>query len=295
MVTVRPRAYCNLHVYQLDRADREQLELRGLRWLLENRRPVREAHNLILDSGLNQLRDACTGTAWHLSAIGVGSSGTAVSASQTWGLSPLLCTSPTDSYADGALFRTTLLLSESELNGYTIREIWVSPTTDAPPTGDEAYCRVVIPDLAKTSDFAYLFIVDCTWGGGCCKPAWYMFAALAASGGSYTYKVDKLRCGSGCRVESVSDTGLDEPWTMTDLTASSASPGSKQLEISFSIPPDTYTGETLREVGLYYDVDSGTSPIDVPGLYVRAVDDEDTLMVAGKGALVPVTLQWGST
>lgn len=275
------RAYCNLKVFRVERDGSMTL--------------VREAHNMVLTSGLNQLRAAMLGTAWQLSAIGLGSSGTAVSGSQTWGLTPLMCVAPTDSYADGATYRATLRIMEDELVGETIREVWLAPTTEAPPAGPKAYARVVIPALAKTAEFAYVFQFDCSWSGNT-KLACNMLAALANSQGAYSYELTGLLCGRGTTAPSPADTGLADPWTMAKLPlASSDATVDGQLTLYFTLPPDQYNGLTLAEVGLYLDLASGSSPVTVPLLYGRALIDPGPYAIeVGIGGQAVVILRWES-
>lgn len=278
------RAYCNVQVYRQTvrhgRVVKQEL--------------VARAHNMVLTSGLDQLRDAMLGAPWQLSAIGLGSSGTPVAASQTWGLSPLLVTEPTVSRAHGAQFRATLQLGEDELNGTTIREVWIAPSTTAPPTGPKAYARVVIPDLAKTSDFAYIFQFDCSWSGNS-KLACNMLAALADSGGAYSFRIASLLCGRGTAPESVNDTGLADPWTMTPIAVASSSVTDGDLTLFFTLPPDQYNGLVLAEGGVYFDVSSGSPPITVPALFARGLIVPGPYTVeVGKGAQVVVKLRWES-
>lgn len=274
------RAYCNLKVFRVERDGSMTL--------------VREAHNMVLTSGLNQLRSAVLGTAWQLSAIGLGSSGTPVAASQTWGLSPLLVTEPTVSRAHGAQFRATLQLGEDELNGTTIREVWIAPSTTAPPTGPKAYARVVIPDLAKTSEYAYVFIFEASWGGGCSRLAWSMLAAQANSNGAYSYELSGIVCGRGTSPPTVGDTGLVDPWTMTALPIASVDESTDgQLTVYATIPPDQYNGSTLAEVGLLYAIASGAPPV-AAGMLGRALIEPAYQIEVGKGAQIVIIVRWES-
>lgn len=273
------RAYCNLRVYR---------EKDGRRTL------VRRAHNLVLTNGLNQLRSAVLGTAWQLSAIGVGRSGTAVAASQTWGLDPLLVAAPTDSYSDGPVYRATLRIGEDELVGKTIREVWLAPTTDAPPTGPGAYCRAVIQDLAKTAEYAYVFIFEASWGGGCSRLAWSMLAAQANSNGAYSYELSGIVCGRGTSPPTVGDTGLVDPWTMTALPIASVDESTDgQLTVYATIPPDQYNGSTLAEVGLLYAIASGAPPV-AAGMLGRALIEPAYPIEVGKGAQIVIIVRWES-
>ena len=270
------RAYCNLKVFRVERDG--------------TLTKVREAHNAVLTSGLNQLRAAMLGTAWQLSAIGLGSSGTAVAASQTWGLAPLMVAAPTDSFHDGPTYRAILRITEDELVGSTIREVWIAPAT----TG-QAYARVVIPDLAKTAEFAYVFQFDCTWSG-CTRAACSMLAALANSQGAYSYELTTLVCGRGTATPSPADQGLADPWTMTALPiASSDATVNGQLSLNFTIAIDQYNGLTLAEVGLFFNVKTGSSPVAVPAMYGRAlIDPEPYVILVGVGGQVVVILRWES-
>lgn len=278
------RAYCNVRVYRQTIRD----------GVVVRQELVARAHNAVLTSGLNQLRDAMLGAPWQLSAIGLGSNGTPVAASQTWGLSPLLVTEPTVSRRYGAQFRTTLQLGEDELNGTTIREIWIAPSTTAPPTGPKAYARVVIPDLVKTSDFAYIFQFDCSWSGNT-KLGCNMLAALADSGGVYSFRITSLMCGRGSAPESANDTGLADPWTMTPIEVGSSSVMDGELTLFFTLPPDQYNGEVLVEGGVYFDVASGSSPVTVPALFARGLIEPGPFeIVVGEGAQVVVKLRWES-
>lgn len=278
-------AYCNVSVYRLTVRDGKVVK----------QELVCRRHNAVLTSGLNQLRDAMLGTSWQLSAIGLGSSGSPVVASQTWGLSPLLVTEPTVSRQYGAQFRATLQLGEDELNGSTIREIWIAPSTTAPPSGAKAYARVVIPDLVKTSDFAYIFQFDCSWGGENSKLACNMLAALADSEGAYSFRIASLMCGRGSAAENVNDTGLADPWTMTPIALAGSSVADGELTLFFTLPPDQYNGLVLVEGGVYFDVASGSSPVSVPALFARGLIEPGPFMVeVGKGAQVVVQLRWES-
>jgi hypothetical protein len=155
--------------------------------------------------------------------------------------------------------------------------------------------RAVIPALYKDDESAYLFVVECSWGGSCCRGAWYMFAALAVSGGSYTYIVDQLYLGSGSRVRSVTDTELDEPWSMSPIGSPSVDTSvNGKLGLAFGIPPDVYTGNILREAGVFYRANTGTGPLTVPALFTRVVRDSDYVMVAGNGARVSCPIYWTS-
>lgn len=280
VVIVRGRADANVRVYRRRRGEAH--------WTC-----LQERHNLVLTSGLNQLRDACNGAAWQLSAIGLGSSGTAVAASQTWGLSPLVVGAPTSSYYKGNLFRASYLLEEDELNGDTIRELWLAPTTTAPPTGDDAYARVVIDAIAKTSDYAYLFIWDCTWGGGCVAKGWEMLAAQAASAGAYSFRLDECLFGSGTKAESTGDTALELPWVMSRLAlASSTATVDGELTLQFTIPPDTYVGSWAREMAIYATVESGTFPIAEPRLFTRNLIATPYEVQPDEGATAVCVITW---
>jgi hypothetical protein len=262
VVNVRGKAYCNVKVYRLER-DAAGNEL--------SRTLHCKRHNLVTTSGLNQLRDACNGAAWQLSAIGLGEDGTAVTAADTWGLSPLVCEAPTTSSYKGNRFRATSLLEEDNQNGETIREVWISPDTTGPPGGEDCYARVVIDDIAKTDEYAYLFLFDCTWSG-CVDTGCNMLAAQAASGGAYSFRCDTVLFGSGTKAESSGDAALELPWAMTPLalTTSDATVDAT-LRLNFSIAPDTYVGQTIREVGIYFTQETGTLPLPTPWLYTRDV------------------------
>lgn len=279
VVIIRGRAGANVRVFRRRRGEKH--------WTL-----MQERHNLVLSSGLNQLRDACNGAAWQLSAIGLGDDGTAVAASQTWGLSPLAVGAPTSSYYKGNMFRASYLLEEDELNGETIREMWLAPSTTAPPTGDDAYARLVIDDIAKTSDYAYLFIWDCTWSG-CTDKACNMLAAQAASGGTYSFRLDECLFGSGTLAESSSDTTLELPWVMGRLAlASSTATVDGQLTLAFTIPPDTYVGNWAREMAVYATVESGTFPLSEPLMFVRNLIAAPYEVVPDEGATAVCVITW---
>ncbi|MCE5255155.1 MAG: hypothetical protein LLG45_13295 [Actinomycetia bacterium] len=280
-MNARGRVYCNLKVFRIDAHGRGRL--------------VREAHNAVLTRGLNQLRDAMRGEAFHLSYIGLGSSGTAVSASQTWGLSPLMISQATNRSAKGARLRTTQQIMEDELNGSTIREVWISMSADAPPTGPGAFARVVIDPLEKTSEFRYVFQFDVVFGGTNSRLACNMMAALAASTGDFTIRIASLMCGRGTAPESIADTGLADPWTMTPIAVASSSVADGELTLFFTLPPDQYNDLVLAEGGVYFDVASGSSPLSVPALFARGLVQPGPFAIeVGKGAQVVVQLRWES-
>jgi hypothetical protein len=277
-------AYCNVKVYRLRREGGRVIEKK-----LQCKR-----HNLVTTSGLNQLRDACDGTAWQLSAIGLGDDGTAVADADTWGISPLIVAAPTTSYYKGSLFRASYLLEEDEQNGETIREVWISPDITGPPGGEDCYARVVIDDIAKTADYAYLFLFDCTWTG-CCITGANMLAAQAASAGAYSFKLDLAMFGSGTRDESYSDTTLELPWAMSPLAlASSVATEDGQLIVSFTITPDTYVGNTAREMGIYFTQETGTIPIAEPWLFTRNLIATPYEVVPDEGATARCVITWES-
>lgn len=274
---VNASAYCNVSVFQLGLDGRKRL--------------VRRAHNAVLTSGLNMLRDAMLGTAFHLDAIGVGSSGTAVTPSQTWGQSPLLCSEVVTKFVNGARFRATQQINEDELNGETIREIWIAPAT----TGN-AFARVVIEDLEKTEDFAYIFQFDVVFGGTNSRLACLMYAQLAASEGAWTIKITTMMCGRGTAAESVGDVGLADPWTMTPLPLASTATADGQLTLFYGIAPDQFNGLTLVEAGVYFDTNSGSPPVSVPALFARGLIAPAPFEIeVGEGGQVVAIMRWEST
>jgi len=275
-VIVRSRVYCNVLVYRLGRDGRKEL--------------VRRAHNAVLSTGLNMLRDAMLGNEFRLEAIGVGSSGTAVVPSQTWGQTPLLCSEVTTKYVNGVRFRAVQQINEDELNGHTIREVWI-----APATAGNAFARVVIDDLDKTADFAYIFQFDVVFGGTNSRLGCLMFAQLANSEGAYTIKLTALLCGQGTVSESVADTGLADPWTMTPLPLASTASADGQLTLYYTIAPDQYNGSTLAEAGVYFDTNTGTPPVSVPALFARGLITPGPYEIeVGKGAQVVAIMRWES-
>jgi len=275
---IKAQAYCNVRIYRFKKGDRSKREL------------VQKVHNLVLNTGLNQIRDALNGAAWHLGAVGLGSNGTAVQATDTWGLTPLICEAPTSSYYKNALFRATFLLEEGDLNGNTLREFWIAPST----TVGTAYSRVVFDPIAKTDDYAYLFIIDCTWGGACTRNAWFMLAALAGSGGAYYYQLNQLMCGRGTTLPTVYDETLADPWTMSPIPVASSVTAVGELTLRFTINPDQFNDEIMREAGLYFSCISGSSPITAPALYCRNLIDPAYAIEVGKGAQVVCVLKWES-
>jgi len=114
-----------------------------------------ETHNLVVDTGLNLLRDALyTGTISPLTRIGLGTSGSAVL--------------PTDTQLGSELFKTNLLsvtssnkiltcqyfLDENTANGQLIREFGLFTT------GGTLYARVTQdPPIEKTE----LVVAALTW------------------------------------------------------------------------------------------------------------------------------------
>jgi hypothetical protein len=278
------RAYCNVKVYRLKREAGRLIE----------KRLQCKAHNLVTTSGLNQLRDACDGTAWQLSAIGLGDDGTAVTAADTWGLSPLVVAAPTTTSYKGNRCRLTYLLEEDEQNGETVREVWIGPDTTGPPGGEDCYARVVIDDIAKTSDYAYLFLFDCTWSG-CTDTGANMLAAQAASAGAYSFKCDTVMFGSGTKAESTSDTACEIPWPMSPLaSASSVATVDGQLTVSFTIAPDTYVGNTAREMAVYFTEETGTLPLAPPWIFTRNLIATPYEVVPDTGATARCVITWES-
>lgn len=278
-----PRPYCNVRVYRLARKDGRTIR----------KDLVAAAHNLVTDAGLDQLKAAAVGTAWQLSGIGLGDDDTAPAASDTWGGSELLCEVPTSSYYKDGLYRASLLIEEGDLVGEDIKEVWIAPGTAI--GGGPCYARVVIGTIAKTADYAYLFLFDCTWTGGdeITSATCEMFAALAKSGGAYTYALDEVLLGGGTKEESSADTGLELPWAMTPLAlASATSLGTGFLSLTFTIPPDTYVGNVVREVGLYFTLETGASPITAPAMFCRMVLDDEYEVPVGEGATVSVVIKW---
>lgn len=273
------KAYCNVKVYRLKRDGGRVIE----------KRLIDRKHNIVTTAGLNQLRDACNGTAWHLSAIGLGDDGTAAALTDTWGLNELICAAPTTSSYKAERYRMSYLLEEDEQNGETIREVWVSTGTTI--ASGSCYARVVIDDIAKTSDYAYLFLFDCTWSG-CTDTACAMLAAQAASGGTYSFACDQAVLGSGTRAESTDDTTLDLPWTMTPLDVASAVTGTGTLSLNFTIAPDTFVGNTVREVGIYFTQETGTLPLGTPWLFTRNLVATPYEVVPDTGATVRCVITW---
>jgi hypothetical protein len=145
-------AWGNLYVLRVDALGQHRL--------------IREAHNAILQAGMAELVAGGDGGIVQTNCFGLGSSGTAVNqATDTWLLTPELVTAPTSIYYDGPLCRATMYLDQSQLNGVTIREAILAPTTTAPGSGGSpAYTRVTFPGIAKTASYSYLFLYDCTWG-----------------------------------------------------------------------------------------------------------------------------------
>lgn len=282
VVILQGRAYCNVKVYRQRRENGK---------VIESKLHCKK-HNIVTTYGLNQLRDACNGTAWQLSAIGLGDDGTAASASDTWGLSSLVCAAPTTSSYKGGRYRMTYLVEEDDLNGETIREVWVAPSTTAPPTGDECYARVVIDAIAKTSAYAYLFLFDCTWSG-CTNTGAAMLAAQAASGGAYSFKIDEVMFGSGTKAESVSDTAPELPWSMSPIAlATSTATVDGQLTLNFVIPPDTYVGNTAREMAVYFTQETGTLPLAMPWIFTRNLIATPYEIVPDTGATAVCVITW---
>jgi hypothetical protein len=157
-----------------------------------------------------------------------------------------------------------------------------------------AYARVVIDAIAKTADYAYLFLFDCTWTG-CTDKGCYMLAAQAASGGAYSFKLDECLFGSGTLAESTSDTALELPWVMANLAlASSVATVDAQLTLSFTIAPDTYVGQTANEMGIYATVESGTFPIAEPLMFTRNLITTPYEVPPDEGATAVCVITWES-
>lgn len=280
VVSIRGRAYCNVQVYRLKR-DRGRIVERKL---------IDRRHNLVTTAGLNQIRNACNGTAWHLSGFGLGDDGTAPAASDTWGRSELICAAPTTSSYKGNRYRMSYLVEEDDLVGETLREAWIAPGIVV--GSGSCYARVVIDDIVKTAEYAYLFLFDCTWTG-CTDKACSMLAAQAASGGAYSFKLDECLFGSGTLAESTSDTTLELPWVMSRLAlASSTATVDGELTLAFTIPPDTYVGNWAREMGVYATVESGTFPLSEPLMFVRNLIAAPYEVVPDEGATAVCVITW---
>lgn len=114
-----------------------------------------ETHNLVVDSGLNLLRDALRlGSISPLTKIGIGTSGTAVSSAQTALLAEISKHNLLSVTSSDKTLTCQYFLDETTGNGQTIREMGLF-TTD-----NTMYARVVLTTpIEKTN----LVIAALTW------------------------------------------------------------------------------------------------------------------------------------
>ena len=119
-------------------------------------------HNLVVDSGLNLLRDAITGGSAHLTHIGFGSGTTAADAADV-GLETEITSlrqSLTSSEASDGQLVLGAYLSESDGVGETISELGLF-TSD---TDGDMYARAVLdPAIAKESGDAISIVWTLDW------------------------------------------------------------------------------------------------------------------------------------
>jgi hypothetical protein len=101
--------------------------------------------------------------------------------------------------------------------------------------------------------------------------------------------------GSGTKAESYSDTTLELPWVMTPLALSSSTATvNGQLTTSFTIPPDTYVGNTVREMGIYFTQETGTLPLAPPWIFTRNLIATPYEVVPDEGATATCIITWES-
>lgn len=124
------------------------------------------------------------------------------------------------------------------------------------------------------------------------ESGWEMLAALLGSNEAYTYAINKMKAGSSAQAVSVSDRALVAPWTMSYITSTKATAGRGTLKQEYGIAPNVYTGNVVRELGFYFDVVTGASPITAPGLYARCVLPAPITMVADYGVYVSHDMGW---
>jgi hypothetical protein len=125
------------------------------------------------------------------------------------------------------------------------------------------------------------------------RGGWNMWAALRASNGAYTFKINKMLAGSGTRAVSVSDAALAAPWAgMSYITAGRATRNATTLVHDYGILPNTQTGKYLAELGFYYDINTGSSPIVVPALYSRALVPSPFTVLADQGVYISHIKGW---
>jgi hypothetical protein len=114
-----------------------------------------ETHNLVVDAGLNMLRDALQlGTISPLTRIGIGTSGTAVNASDTALLGEISKFNLGSVTASNKTLTCQYFLDENTANSQTIRELGLFTTSGA------MYARVVLSTpIVKTN----LVVAALTW------------------------------------------------------------------------------------------------------------------------------------
>lgn len=114
-----------------------------------------ETHNLVVDSGLNILRDALySGSISPITKIGLGSSGTAVSASDTALVQEISKHNLLSVTSSNKMLTCQYFLNESTANGQTIRELGLFTTSGI------MYARVTLTTpIEKTN----LVVAALTW------------------------------------------------------------------------------------------------------------------------------------
>jgi hypothetical protein len=119
-----------------------------------------ETHNLVVDTGLNLLRDALyTGSISPLTKLGIGLSGTVVSPTNTALFNELLRDNLLLITVANKSLTCQYFLSESAANGQTLRELGLF-TTDG-----TMYARVVLPQpINKTNLITASFVWTLDWG-----------------------------------------------------------------------------------------------------------------------------------
>jgi hypothetical protein len=67
-----------------------------------------------------------------------------------------------------------------------------------------------------------------------------------------------------------------------------------QLTTSFTIPPDTYVGNTAREMGIYFTQETGTLPLAPPWIFTRNLIATPYEVVPDEGATATCIITWES-
>ncbi|MFN8497324.1 MAG: hypothetical protein U0641_05655 [Anaerolineae bacterium] len=118
-----------------------------------------EVHNLVVDAGLNLLKNALYGSApdLYLNRMRIGTNGTATNGGMTSILASVATYTPTSRAADDGAKKVTvkLFVPTGDLNGQTLREIGLYTNNT-----DTLFSRAVFNQIAKTQQINITFTWD---------------------------------------------------------------------------------------------------------------------------------------